>query len=173
MPEPRSTERVFDGAFLRVDREGWPQLDAPWEIARRHEADAAAVLPVTPDGDVLLVRQFRAAARTELLEIPAGLVEAGEDPAMRAAEELREETGYTHTSIEPIGDYLPSPGSWAERVHLFLAETEARPAGRPEAGIVVVPRRIAEVVADVRAGRIPDMKTALAVLLADARRAAG
>jgi ADP-ribose pyrophosphatase len=136
--------------------------------------DAACVLPVTPEGNALLVRQFRAAARESILEIPAGLLDVdGEDPSACAARELLEETGYQHSTIEPLGRVYPSPGFSTEQIHLFLARTEPSPRGTPEAGIEIVVMPFADAVADARAGTIEDAKTALALLMADARIARG
>jgi ADP-ribose diphosphatase len=169
--EPTRSTRLFRGRWVRVDEEEWPGIGT-WEVFRPE--DAAAVLPVTPNGDVVLVRQFRAGARRPIEEIPAGLLDVeGEDPATCAARELLEETGFRPTSLEPLGAIHTSPGSSSELVHLFLARTGAGPEREPEEGIEVVRRRFADAVAEARAGRIDDAKTALALLLADARMAAG
>jgi ADP-ribose pyrophosphatase len=165
---------VFDGDWLRVVSERWPNLEDPWEVVRRRNDDATAVLAITPRDEVILVRQFRAAVRREIEEIPAGLLESGDDdPERRVIAELREETGYAHTSIERLGGIYPSPGSWTEFVHLFVARTDAEPVGEPEEGIEVVLRPFNEALAQVHAGTIEDAKTALALLLADARRDRG
>ncbi len=171
MGEPTRSTLLFQGRWVRVDEEEWPGIGT-WEVFRPE--DAAAVLPVTPDGDVVLVRQFRAGARRPIEEIPAGLLDVeGEDPATCAARELFEETGFRPASLEPLGAIHTSPGSSSELVHLFLAGTGAGPEREPEEGIEVVRRPFADAVAEVRAGRIDDAKTALALLLADARMAAG
>jgi ADP-ribose pyrophosphatase len=156
---------------VRVDEEEWPGIGT-WEVVR--PKDAAAVLPLTPDGDVVLVRQFRAGARRAIEEIPAGLLDVeGEDPASCAARELLEETGFRHESLEPLAVVHTSPGSSSELVHLFVARTGAHPERDPEPGISIVRRSFADAVSEARGGRIDDAKTALALLLADARRVAG
>jgi len=114
------------------------------------------------------------AARRPILEIPAGLLDvAGEEPIDCAARELFEETGYRHTSIDLLARILPSPGFSTERIHVHFATTTVRPEGDPEEGIELVRRSFDEVVAEARGGRLEDAKTALALLLADARRGAG
>ncbi|HEX4941387.1 MAG TPA: NUDIX hydrolase [Actinomycetota bacterium] len=154
-----------------MDEEEWPDAGI-WEVFK--PKDAAAVLPITPDGDVLLIRQFRAGARSLIEEIPAGLLDVeGEDPASCAARELYEETGFRHTSLEPLVALHLSPGSSSELVHLFVARTGTGPQGEPEEGIEVIRRSFDRAVADARAGRIDDAKSVLALLLADARMAAG
>jgi len=171
MSRPSGSRPVFRGRWVRVDEEEWPGVGT-WEVVRT--LDAACVLPITPEGDVLLVRQFRPALRKAILEAPAGLLDVeGEDTATCAARELFEETGYRHTSLEPLGGVHTAVGFATEYVHLFLARTEGEPRGEPEEGIELVPRPLAEAVADARAGRIDDAKTALALLLADARTPSG
>jgi ADP-ribose pyrophosphatase len=171
MPEPAASRPVFRGRHVRVDEEDWPGL-GPWEVVRPR--DAVGVLPLTPSGDVLLVRQFRPPVRRVVLEVPAGLLDVeGEDPRDCAARELLEETGFAHTSLERLGEIHPSVGHSSELVHLFLAHTEAEPVGAPEEGIELVRRPLVEMVAEVRAGRVVDAKTALVLLLADARTPAG
>ena len=171
MTEPARSEPLFLGAWVRVDEEEWPGI-GKWEVFR--PKDAAAVLALTPEHDVLLVRQFRAGARRAIAEIPAGLLDVeGEDPQRCAARELFEETGYRPASLEHLAEIYTSPGSSSERVHLYLARTDGQPAASPEDGIEVIRRPLSEMVAEARAGGVPDAKTALALLLADARTAAG
>jgi len=132
------------------------------------------VLPVTPDGDVMLVRQLRPAVRDVLTEIPAGMLDVrGEDAATCAARELFEETGFRHQSIEFLGGVYVSPGTTNHYVHLFWALTEHEPAGTPEAGIELLREPLEMMLSSARAGRIRDAKTALALLLLEARQSIG
>src|SRR3989442_11107747 len=104
---PRSSREVFRGRLLRVEVESWPAGER--EVVRH--PGACAVVAFTPEGDVLLVRQFREAIRQELLEIPAGIFDVeGEAGADCAARELLEETGYRATTIEHVGSIYTSPG---------------------------------------------------------------
>jgi ADP-ribose pyrophosphatase len=169
--EPVRSSILFRGRWVHVVEEEWPGAGT-WEVFK--PKDAAAVLPLTADGDVLLVRQFRAGARSLIEEIPAGLLDVeGEDPSGCAARELFEETGFRHTSLEPLAAFHLSPGSSSELVHLFVARTGTEPEHEPEDGIEVIRRPFDGAVADAHVGRIDDAKTALALLLADARMAAG
>lgn len=171
MPEPGSLRPVFRGRHVRVDEEDWPGI-GPWEVVR--PLDAAGVLALTPSGDVLLVRQFRPPVRDVMLEVPAGVLDVdGEAPRDCAARELLEETGYRATSLEPLATFHPSAGHSSELVHLFLGRAEERAEGWPEEGLELVRRPFREAVADARAGVLRDAKTALALLLADARNPAG
>jgi ADP-ribose pyrophosphatase len=165
--EPVSAEAVFEGRIFAVVRELWTEGHA-YDVVRH--PGAAAIVPVTPNGDVLLVRQFRPAIRQAIVEIPAGLLDAGDEDAVTcAARELFEETGYRHASIEFLGGIYTSAGFADEYVHLFWATTDAEPERAPEDGIELVRRPLAEMVAAARAGRIRDAKTALALLLTEKR----
>ena len=158
---------VFSGAVLTLALEDWG-LSYEHEVVRH--PGAAGVLPITPDGDVMLVRQFRPAVRAALTEIPAGLLDVdGEDALTCAARELFEETGFRHTSIEFLGGYYSTAGFSDEYVHLFVARTERDPETEPEEGITLVRERRDTMVAAARAGRVRDVKTALALLMADGR----
>jgi ADP-ribose pyrophosphatase len=168
--EPRSSREGFAGRLIRVEVESWDGHD--FEVVRH--PGAAAVLPVTPEGDVLLVRQFRPAIRRTLVEIPAGVLDMyGEDPLGCAARELFEETGYRHRSLEFLGGIYTSAGFADEYIHLFEARTGDRQEGSPEEGIEVLRRSLDEMVTAARAGRVRDAKTAVALLLAGSRRSAG
>ena len=164
MPEPLDARDVWSGAYLHVAVEEWPDFGA-YELVRKHHA--VGVVPVTPDGDVILVRQFRPPVRAELTEIPAGLLDVdGEDARTCAERELFEETGYRLTEIAFLGGVYLSPGFTDEYMHLFWARTEAVPVGAPEHGIAVVRIPLHRVVAQARAGKIRNASTALALLLA-------
>jgi ADP-ribose pyrophosphatase len=168
--EPRSSREGFAGRLIRVEVESWNGHD--FEVVRH--PGAAAVLPVTPDGDVLLVRQFRPAIRRSLMEIPAGVLDVdGEDPLGCAARELFEETGYRHRSLEFLGGIYTSAGVADEYIHLFEALTSDRQEGPSEEGIEVLRRPLDEMVTAARAGRVRDAKTAVALLLAGVRRSPG
>jgi ADP-ribose pyrophosphatase len=167
MEEPSGSRSVFEGVVVRLEIEDWPGIGS-WEVVRH--PGAAAVLPITPTGDVLLVKQFRPAVRQSLTEIPAGLLDVdGEDPLTCAGRELLEETGYRHTAIEFLGGFYSSAGFTDEYVHLFWARTAADPEGPGEDGIEVVRMPLDGMVGAARAGRIRDVKTCVALLLAAGR----
>jgi ADP-ribose pyrophosphatase len=163
---PAATEEVFRGKLLRVEIERWADPDRTRDIVRH--PGAAAVLPLTPDGQVVLVRQLREAVRERLLEIPAGIYdEDGETPEHAARREVREETGYRVESLRPLARIYTTPGFADEAIDLFVAEVEAE--GPPEEGMEVVEIPLAEAVALALDGRLPDAKTLIALLLVSAR----
>jgi len=163
--EPLAVREAWRGRYLTAMVETWPEAGGAYEVIRKH--DAVGVVPVTPSGDVILVRQFRPPVRSELLEIPAGLLDVdGEDALTCAGRELAEETGYGHTEIAFLGGVYLSPGFTDEYIHLFWARALETPDGQAEDGIVVVRMPLAEAVAAARAGRIRNAASALGLLLA-------
>ncbi|MGR6858480.1 ADP-ribose pyrophosphatase [Bacillus halotolerans] len=83
---------------------------------------AVAVLAVTNEGKIIMVKQFRKPLERTIVEIPAGKLEKGEEPEYTALRELEEETGYTAKKLTKITAFYTSPGFADEIVHVFLAE---------------------------------------------------
>ena len=84
-------------------------------------ADCVAIIAIDADDSVLLVNQFRKPVEKELLEIPAGGIDAGEDPETAVRREMREETGYLPGKVERLGGFYSAPGYCSEYLHLYLA----------------------------------------------------
>jgi 8-oxo-dGTP pyrophosphatase MutT (NUDIX family) len=95
---------------------------------RIDSADWINVVPVTPAGELVMVRQYRHGSREVTLEIPGGLVDPGETPEAAASRELLEETGYRARALERIGAVNPNPALFGNRVHTFLARDVERVA---------------------------------------------
>lgn len=118
----------FSGRLLRVelDRAREPRGPDDYGPVVRREVvrhpGAVAIVAVTPDRKLVMVRQYRYAAGRFLLEIPAGTLEPGEEPEETARRELREETGYTASALRPMGSFFSAPGFCDEVIHLFQAE---------------------------------------------------
>lgn len=83
--------------------------------------DTVLILPILPDGRIVLERQYRYSAGKYLYELPAGHIDEGESPHHTAVRELEEETGYTARSVKQVFKAYPSPGSKTELMYFFLA----------------------------------------------------
>lgn len=117
-----STTVIDHSSFLHIDRD---QIELPngnqhTRIVVRHPG-AACILAINDDEQVILVRQWRHAAGRALLEIPAGKLDDGEDPAACALRELGEETPYTAERVEKICAFYSAPGFCNEVLHLYRA----------------------------------------------------
>lgn len=135
---------------------------------------AVATVAVTNDGDVVLVSQYRASFDSFVLEIPAGMRDIeGEDPAVTAIRELREETGFDAKAIEMLGECLSSPGVTDSSVIVYLATGlsagQFQPHGPEEEAMETQLVPFAEALEMVNDGRLKDAKSAYGLLLA-ARR---
>ncbi len=112
------TGRVFDFTVENVTFNDGLTIDL--EVIRH--PGASAIVPLTQDQQVLMLRQFRLAIGDYIWEIPAGTFDGTEDPLACAKRELTEETGYRAESWEPLGAVIPLAGYSDERIHLFLAQ---------------------------------------------------
>ena len=117
-----SRERIFDGNILHVVRDT-VELENGDVVTREvvHHGGAVCVIPVTDDGKVVIEHQYRYAVEKVMLEIPAGKLEPGEDPAVCALRELEEETGYKAERLIYMGDFYASPAILNEKVTMYLA----------------------------------------------------
>lgn len=119
--------------------------------------DWVNVIALTPDDRIVLVRQFRFGIDTFSLEIPGGVMEAGEEPAIAGVRELREETGYTGAPARLLGSVHPNPAMQSNRCHFVLVEqaVATQPLDwDPDEEIQVTTLPVEEVFALVHAGGI-------------------
>lgn len=142
------------------------------KIVRREVVEhpgGVGILPVDDEGNCYMVRQFRYPFSRQLLEIPAGKLEYGEDPLECAVRELGEETGLTAGEMIPLGRCLTSPGFSSEVLHIYLAR--ALKAGRAHLDedefLNVEKHPLSELAAMAERGGIEDAKTLIAVLKAE------
>lgn len=138
-----------------------------------HTPDWAGIIAVTGEGsaedDIVLVEQYRHGLGGVSLELPAGVIDAGETPLAAAQRELREETGYTARAWQPLIVVAPEPARATHRAHFFVATgaTAAGPA-QPEASEVIAIRRtpLHDLMAEIDSGRMVHAAHIAAILLA-------
>jgi ADP-ribose pyrophosphatase len=134
------------------------------EIVEHPECIAA--IPVDQNGDIWLVKQFRKAVEKDLLEIPAGGIDPGEDPDSAVRRELQEEIGCRPGRIQKLTGFYSSPGFCTEFLYLYLAAdlTPSRLVAEDTAGIKVVKIKPGEIKSLIAAGTICDAKSIAGLL---------
>jgi len=161
------TTPVYDGRIVKLDLLDVRLPDgkeARREIIRH--PGAVAIVAIDPAGNVLLVKQFRAAAGKILLEIPAGTLNPGEVPLSCALRELQEETGFRAEKLEPLGGIYTAPGYTTEFIHLFYATglSESKLDQDADEFIEVERVSLAEALAMIDRGDIADGKSVSGLL---------
>jgi ADP-ribose pyrophosphatase len=155
------SDRVYNGRVLnlRVDQVEFSDGTLTAREVVEHRG-AAAIIPLIGNS-VVLVRQFRYAASSELLEIPAGTLEPGEDPEKCALRELEEETGYACSEIEKILECFVAPGYSTEKIHFYLAKglEASRMKTEEDERIKVEVVPITSAMEKIRNGEIRDAKS--------------
>ena len=161
------SKEIFNGRVIRVTLDK-VQLEDGTTSTREvvHHHGGACVLPVDADGNVTMVRQFRYALGEELWELPAGKLEAGEDPFEAAKRELSEECGLTADTYTELGVVYPTVGYDSERIYLWAAEGLHTVGQHLDAGefLDVVKMPFAQALGLVIDGTIKDSKTQIALL---------
>ncbi len=165
-----SQERIYEGKILNLRKDKVHVKDNRTSYREIVEHNGGVALAaVTPDGKMVMVRQFRKAAEKAVLEVPAGKIEQDEDHGLTAIRELKEETGYTAGSIRYINSFYSSIGYSTEVIYLYLA-TELTP-GETEfddnEAIEILEYPIPELKKMVLSGKIEDAKTIVAILLVE------
>lgn len=129
---------------------------------------AVAIVAVTKDKEMVLIRQFRQPAKDVILEIPAGLIEKNEEPSEAAKRELEEETGYLAKKITPVFEAYTSPGYSTEVLKYYLATDleERKQRYEEDENIQVAKMRIEEAWQLVEAGEVRDNKTIVGITIA-------
>jgi ADP-ribose pyrophosphatase len=163
-----SSRLLFEGRAvkLRVDTVKLPDGRQSTREIVEH-ADCVAVIPVDADRNILLVRQYRTPVGKELLEIPAGGIDYGEDTETAVSRELREEIGYLPKKLRSIGGFYSTPGYCTEYLYLYIA-SELVPSqlfAEDTEGIEVVRVAAGEIPGLISTGAICDAKSIAGLLL--------
>jgi ADP-ribose pyrophosphatase len=167
-----SSRRVYTGRIvsLDVDTVRFPN-GSTGELEMIRHSGASAVLPFVtdPQGEdpqILLIKQFRHAASDFIYEIPAGRLDANEDPRACAERELREETGCSARQLEHVYTFYTTPGFTDERIHAFMATglTSGDTAHERDEFMSVETVTLSRSLEMIRTGELMDAKTALTIL---------
>jgi ADP-ribose diphosphatase len=153
---------IYEGPVFGVRRD--EVIEPPGARATRvviTHPGSVVVLPVLEDGRVVMIRQYRHAARQYLWELVAGRIDEGESVKEAAARELAEETGYRAKRLTEILDVFPTPGFLEERMHILLAEGLTKGKAQPEEDEKIISRRYAveELKSMMKRGRLRDGKS--------------
>lgn len=170
-----NTKELFNGKVIKVHID---EVELPnGEMAKREivkHPGAVGVIPITSEGKVLMVEQYRKPLERSILEIPAGKLEFGEAPELTAARELEEETGYTADNLEHLISFYTAPGFSDEIIHLYIA-TDLRKVENPLTGdedefVELHELTLEDALKAVEDQWIYDAKTAYAVLYLQSKR---
>lgn len=163
--ETLSTERVFTGSFLKVERD---QVKAPNGKVYSREyivhPGAALVIPLLENGNVVMLKQYRHALGQVFLEFPAGKIDKGEDTIVTARRELQEEAGYQAGTLKYLTRIHPVIGYSNELIDIYLA-TDLKLVGQnlDEGEFVeLVELSVDELMQKVFVGAVSDVKTQIA-----------
>ncbi len=169
-------ECIYDGKIIRVTVD---TVELPNKNTAKREVvghpGGVTILPLTENDEIIMVRQFRYPYMEELLEIPAGKLEYGENPASAGKRELREETGAVAQEYIDLGIMYPTPGYCAEKIYMYAAtglEFFEQDLDDDEfLNVVKIP--FSEALSKVISGEIRDGKTQIAILKYNEMRRGG
>ena len=168
-----SGEGVYDGIFLKMKRDTVSLPDGQYAVREYLEhPGAVAILAVLDDGRILLERQYRYPIAQAVIEIPAGKLNAGEDPLLCAQRELQEETGYTAKHWSKIRRIHPVISYSTEFIDIYLAEGLSPGPARldEEEFLDVFASPLEELLNWVETGKITDVKTIISTYWLERRR---
>lgn len=165
-----SSETLYDGGLFKVKRDQvhLPNNNTSQRIYVTHPG-AVVVVPILPNGNVVLERQFRYALREVFIELPAGKIDANEPPLHTGQRELLEETGYSAAEWLSLGAQHPCIGYSNEIIHMYLARGLTAGAHQRDADelLEVFELSFSECMAMIKHGQITDGKTIIALFLAE------
>ena len=174
-----SSRRPYHGRVISVDVDMVQFPDgSTGELEIVRHPGASAVIPFLDDPQsddprsddprVVLIRQYRYAADGYVYEIPAGRLDAGEDPRTCALRELREETGYTATRLIPLTTFYTTPGFTDEKIHLFAAAGLSEGESQRESDEILdlAPVSLSQALQMIETGEMVDGKSMIAILFA-------
>lgn len=162
-----SSTLIYEGPVFGIRRD---EVIEPSGVRTTREVvthpGSVVVLPVLPDGRIVLIRQYRHAARQYLWELVAGRIDAGEKPLEAATRELIEETGFRAKRLRVFLDVFPTPGFLEERMFILLAEGLTEGEAEPEEDEKIISRayKPKELEEMIRSGKLRDAKSIAGIL---------
>jgi ADP-ribose pyrophosphatase len=162
-----SSTTIYEGPVFGIRRD---EVIEPSGVHTTREVithpGSVVVLPVLPDGRIVLIRQYRHAARQYLWELVAGRIDAGEKPREAAARELIEETGFRTKRLRVFLDVFPTPGFLEERMFILLAEGLTAGKAEPEEDEKIISRAFESKQLEemIRSGKLRDAKSIAGIL---------
>lgn len=163
-----ASNRTYEGKIFYITKDT-AELEDGRQVQRDvvHHSGGVCVVPLTERGTILMVKQFRYPMQQVTLEIPAGKIEPGEDPAECGRRELQEEAGRTCKQYTSLGTLFPTPAYDTEVIHMYLARGLSAPGAQnlddgEFLDVTEIP--LEEAVQLVMDGKIPDAKTQIALL---------
>ena len=166
--ETLDSQLIYEGAIMNVRKDTVTVRDGKTSFREIVEHNGgAAVVALKENGDVVMVKQFRKPFERDVLEIPAGKIEKGEDPKETVIRELKEETGYTADNVELLCKFAPSVGYTTEVLYIYKATglTPGETDFDPQESLDTVEYPLSEVVDMIKEGKIIDGKTMVGILL--------
>lgn len=165
--QTEEVQGIFSGKIINVHTDKITLVDGT--EAQREVVDhpgGVAIVGLTENNEVLMVRQFRYPYKETIYEIPAGKLEKGEDPRVAAIREFREECGAVAEKFEPLGEIYPTPGYCGEIIRIFYATdlTFGEQELDEDEYLEVIKMPFSECVAKIMSGEIKDAKTIVGIL---------
>lgn len=165
--QTEEVQGIFSGKIINVHTDKITLVDGT--EAQREVVDhpgGVAIVGLTENNEVLMVRQFRYPYKETIYEIPAGKLEKGEDPREAAIREFREECGAVAEKLEPLGEIYPTPGYCGEIIRIFYATdlTFGEQELDEDEYLEVIKMPFSECVAKIMSGEIKDAKTIVGIL---------
>ena len=165
-----SSEIIYKGSFLdiRKDIVTLPNGNTSTREWIKHPG-AACIIPIMSDGKIALIKQYRYPVQSEMIELPAGKLDPGEDPEKCASRELEEEIGYTAGKLTFICKIHPAIGFASEVMWIYLAENLTKSAKNTDHDefVELLPTDLNVAVQMVWNGEITDVKTIIGILQAE------
>ena len=167
---PKSSEKIFSGRLIDLyfDHIELPNGKSSTREWIKHPG-AVCIVPILPDGNLCLIRQYRYGPRAEFIEIPAGKLDVGEDPLVCAKRELEEEIGYIAGKLTFLTNIHPAIGFSNEKMWVYLAEDLilSKQNLDQDEFLELYPIPVKKAIDLIYEGKITDVKTVIGILWLD------